>query len=95
MTIGKIREIYISQKCIDDVGDEDAKNLLEIVITTRGLGSEISSALPDNKQCFIDMKDNLLAEIGEMADKHGIDKMTFRDNCLSATEYFSGKEYGE
>jgi len=94
----RIRRLFISPECIIDVGgDEDANNLCEKVLLLGTLSSEISSATRGSvyHEWFIDMKDDLLAEIDGMADKHGIDKSTFRNKCLSSKDYFSGKEYGE
>jgi len=97
MKITKSRKLFISPECISDVGDEDANNLCEKVLLHGTLSSEISSATRGSvyHEWFIDMNNNLLAEIDEMADKYGIDKSTFRNKCLSSKDYFSGKEYGE
>ena len=110
MKITKSRKVYISPECISDVGEEDAVFVRKKVLLLRTLSGRISAATPVGsihptfvqgqwivgKEFLVDMKDRALLEIDEMADKHNIDRKTFRNKCLSTTEYFSGKdkEYG-
>ena len=98
----------ISPECISDVGEEDAEFLRKKVLLLSTLSGRISAATPVGsihptfvkgqwiigKEFLVDMKDRALLEIDEMADKHDVDRKTFRNKCLSTTEYFSGKEYG-
>ena len=109
MKITKSRKLCISPECISDVGEEDAEFLRKKVLLLRTLSGRISAATPVGsihptfvkgqwiigKEFLVDMKDRALLEIDEMADKHDVDRKTFRNKCLSITDYFSGKEYGE